>query len=112
MTAMVFAASECRYRIEVKGLERHAQVTIGKVDFGFQASEIQRGKDVKLLRALKEKRARNLNPQYYACVDIEAFLWEGIDDDFELVAFAKRESKDLLSRFRSAVAAAKTGGKP
>jgi hypothetical protein len=108
-TVLVFASDDCRYRIEMKGLERHAHVAIGNTEFGFQASEANRHQDKRLLKALNQKRNRNLDPAYFASVELEAFLWKDIDIEFEVKDFATRAAGHLLDKFRDCVSKATSG---
>ncbi len=105
-TAIVTYSDDCRYRIEVKGIEGHAVIPFGASEVSFQESgAIRRAshQDKELLAKLKIKRERQLNPKFFGQVDLEAFLWDGIAANFEIADFVSRHASELLTKFRSCV---------
>jgi hypothetical protein len=102
-STIVMFSPECRYRIEVKGVENHAMVGIGNQEVSFRPSVVKRLNRSELLNKLKQDRVRKLNPEYYGCVDLEAFLWDSVAPDFEIADFVVRQSVELLEKFRACV---------
>jgi hypothetical protein len=103
-TAIVMFSSDCRYRIEVKGMESPAMIGVGQQDVHFRPSTEKRLNKKELIEKLKQDRVRKLNPDYYACIELEAFLWEPIASDFEIKDFIERHSAQLLKKLRECVA--------
>ncbi len=105
-SALVLFADDCRYRIEVKGMEGNAVISLGPAELAFRASNAKRlntDQDKQLLSKLKKDRQRQLNPRTFGQVDLEAFLWDGVAIDYEVADFVNRHSTELLDKFRRCV---------
>lgn len=98
--AAVFESEECRYRIELKGIERNASVPIGSANLEFKYSRAKHLNRKEYLDLMKSKRSRQLDPYYAAVLDIEAFLWDSQDSDFGIREFVLRHMNTNLDLFR------------
>lgn len=102
-SALVLFSDDCRYRIEVQSLEGGAKLRFGTADISFRESVAKRLGKGGLLAKLKSDRSRQLNPMHIGQVDLEAFLWNGVETDYEIADFVHRHGGELLAKFRQCV---------
>jgi hypothetical protein len=101
--SVVFEGADARYRIQLHGVERSAQIPISGGDLlAIRASAVPKNQKQALTEALKQKRQRQINSAFSAVLDIDAFLLE--PDECDPRAFVERHANTNLQRFREAVA--------
>jgi hypothetical protein len=98
--ALVFVGEECRYRLELRGTERSAKVPVGPGEVAVKDSVAKHLNRHELLKLLKAERHHQMDPEYAAVLDIDAFLWDDTDTDFDVKAFVLRHAADNLNMFR------------
>jgi hypothetical protein len=98
--ALLFAAEECRYRLELRGAERPASVPVGPGEMTIKHSRAKQLKRDELLQLLTTRRHKQMDPEYAAILDIDAFLWDDTDADFDIRGFVLRRAADNLNLFR------------
>lgn len=98
--AVVVAGEECRYRLELRGMERQASIPLGPAEVGIKHSRAKHLNRAELLQLLAAKRHRQLEPEYAAVLDIDAHLWDDTDPDFGLKDFVLRRAGENLNLFR------------
>jgi hypothetical protein len=107
--ALVLQGEDCRYRIAVNGIERHAQVPVGDSSVVIQATTASKKQKQTLLEAMKKQRQRQINSAFAVVLDIDAFLLEPAECD--LASFVGERTRTNLAMFRDAVGKPSQKGK-
>jgi hypothetical protein len=99
--AVMVIGADCRYRIEMKGIERPGGIPVGESELSLRESRAKHLGKAEILKLLEAKRYRQTNPQYSTMLDIDAFLWDELDTDFEVRDFISTRAASNLDLFRS-----------
>jgi hypothetical protein len=100
---VIVVGEECRYKISVAGGERPGIIPAGAADTTVRESRAQHLGKHELIKLLKIDRLRQLHPEYFVMLDIDAFLWDELDTNFEFTEFIVARAKTNLDLFRSCV---------
>jgi hypothetical protein len=100
---LLFVGDECRYQLQLAGMERPAKVPVGPGELTFKHSRVQHLNRPQLLKLEALKRHQQLDPEFFAILDIIAYLWDDTDADFDIAAFAKRRTSQNLELFRQCI---------
>jgi hypothetical protein len=101
--AVVLAGDACRYRIAIDGQERSAAVPVSGAEVTVRESAAKHLKKSELIKVLKAKRDQQRDPEYFATLQIEAFLWDELKSDHDIGGFVKARAATNLNLFRNAV---------
>jgi hypothetical protein len=98
--AVMTVGPDCRYRIELRGVERSAGIPVGDGEVTVKQSRAKYLKRSELLRLMEARRHRQTDPEFAVVLDVTAFLWGDLDADFDLRGFAAARAASNLELFR------------
>lgn len=99
----VFKLPDCWLRLSLGGIERSAEIPAGDTMVSVRQSVATRNNKKALLEAMKQKRARQIDPAYFADYDLDAYLEE--PESYNLESFLREHAQNGLDRLRAALAA-------
>jgi hypothetical protein len=99
---LVTQGTDCRYRIALNGIERSAEIPVGDTILTVRETGASKDQKKALLKAMKQKRQRQINAAFAVVLDIDAFLLE--PEEFDLRSFLQDNARQNLGRFREALA--------
>lgn len=98
----VLKLHDCWVRLMLGGIERTAEIPAGDAVINIRKSTASKNNKKLLLEAMKQKRARQINPAFFVDYDLDSYLVE--PQSYNLKLFFSEHAQSGLERLRSALA--------